>query len=55
MKAKEIDNWVKHYDLYTLCNHPSNVATDYTRQWAAYQYPAEFQKLAVKLLLKILT
>ena len=53
MKALDKDNWVKYYDLYTLCNHPANIATDYQKDWMHYQYPAEFQKLAVQLLLNI--
>lgn len=53
MKAKDRDGWVRHYDLFTLANHPLNIATDWPREWAWYQYPAEFQKLAIKLLLRI--
>ena len=53
MKALDKDNWVKHYNIYTLCNHPANIATDYQKDWMHYQYPAEFQKLAVQLLLNI--
>lgn len=53
MKALDKDKWVKYYDLHTLCNHPANIATDYQRGWINYQYPVEFQKLAVQLLLNI--
>ena len=53
MKAKERDGWVRHYDLFTLANHPINIATDWPKEWTWYQYPAAFQTLAIKLLLRI--
>ena len=53
MKAKERDGWVRHYDLHKLANQPANIATDWIKEWTWYQYPAEFQKLAIKLLLRI--
>ena len=54
MKAREKDRWVRHYGLYQLANDPANIATDWPREWMCYQYPAEFQKLAVRLSLRIL-
>ena len=53
MKAKQRDVWVRHYDLHKLANHPANIATDWIKEWTWYQYQAEFQKLAIKLLLRI--
>ena len=53
MKAKERDRWVRHYALHKLANHPANIATDWIKEWTWYQYQAEFQKLAVELLLRI--
>jgi|TARA_R100000781_G_scaffold91065_2_gene56390 hypothetical protein len=53
MKAKERDRWVRHYDLHKLANNPVNIATDWLKEWTWYQHPAEFQKLAIKLLLRI--
>ncbi len=54
MKAREKDGWIRQYGLYQLANHPANIATDWPREWMCYQDPAEFQKLAVKLSLRIL-
>ena len=54
MKAREKDGWIRRYDLYQLANHPANIATDWPREWMCYQYAEEFQKLAVRLSLRIL-